>query len=145
MQRPGPPVIIGGGGPTRTPRLAARYGSEFNLAFRSLDDAREQFERVRGACRAADRHPGSLVLSVAQTVCCGRDEAEVARRARAIGRQVDDLRQNGLCGTPDEIVAKLATFAGVGASRAYLQILDLNDLEHLSLLGQEVLPHCAAL
>jgi alkanesulfonate monooxygenase SsuD/methylene tetrahydromethanopterin reductase-like flavin-dependent oxidoreductase (luciferase family) len=84
-------------------------------------------------------------LSVAQTVCCGRDEAEVARRAAAIGREVDELRQNGVCGTPDEVVAKLATFAGVGASRAYLQVLDLTDLDHLSLLGQEVLPHCAVL
>ena len=77
-----------------------------------------------------------MVLSVAQVVCCGRDEAEVARRAEAIGRQVDELRQNGLCGTPDEVVAKLATFADVGASRAYLQILDLDDLDHLALLGR---------
>ncbi len=145
VQQPGPPVIIGGGGPTRTPRLAARYGSEFNLAFRSLADVGDQFQRVRAACESAGRDPASMVLSVAQTVCCGRDEAEVGRRAANIGRQVDDLRQNGLCGTPDEITAKLATFAGVGASRAYLQVLDLDDLEHLALLGEEVLPRCASL
>ncbi len=145
VQRPGPPIIIGGGGPTRTPRLAARYGSEFNRAFRPLDETGEQFERVRGACEAEGRDPASLVLSAAQVVCCGRDDAEVARRASAIGQPVDQLRQNGLCGTPDEVVAKLATYAGVGASRVYLQILDLSDLDHLALLGEEVLPHCAAL
>jgi F420-dependent oxidoreductase-like protein len=145
VQRPGPPVIVGGGGPTRTPRLAARYASEFNLAFRSLADTGDQFERVRAACESAGRDPSSLVLSAAQTVCCGRDDAEVGRRAAAIGRQVDELRQNALCGTPDEVTAKLATFAAAGASRAYLQVLDLDDLDHLTLLGEEVLPHCTAL
>jgi alkanesulfonate monooxygenase len=113
-QSPGPPIIIGGGGPKRTPRLAATYGAEFNLAFRSLPDTGAQFGVVRDACVAAGRDPASLVLSTAQTVCCGRDDATIARRARAIGREVDDLRENALCGTPDEIVSKLATFAGPG-------------------------------
>jgi F420-dependent oxidoreductase-like protein len=145
VQQPGPPVIVGGGGPTRTPRLAARYGSEFNLAFRSLADTGAQFERVRAACGSMDRDPGSMVFSAAQVVCCGRDDAEIARRATAIGREVAELRENGLCGTPDEVVAKLATFAEVGAARAYLQILDLDDLDHLALLGEQVLPRCAGL
>ncbi len=142
VQVPGPPVIVGGGGPTRTPRLAARYGSEFNRAFRPLDESREQFDRVRAACEAADRDPGSMVFSVAQVVCCGRDDDEIARRADAIGREVAELRQNGLCGTPDELVSKLAAFAGGGAARAYLQTLDLDDLDHLALIAEEVLPHC---
>ena len=127
------------------PRLAATYGAEFNLAFRSLDDTGAQFERVRAACGAAGRDPAPLVLSAAQVVCCGRTEAEVSPRAAAIGRQVDELRENGLCGTPDEVVAKLATFAEAGADRAYLQILDLADLDHLALIAEEVLPHCASL
>jgi alkanesulfonate monooxygenase SsuD/methylene tetrahydromethanopterin reductase-like flavin-dependent oxidoreductase (luciferase family) len=92
-----------------------------------------------------DRDPGSMVFSAAQVVCCGRDDAEIARRATAIGREVAELRENGLCGTPDEVVAKLATFAEVGAARAYLQILDLDDLDHLALLGEQVLPRCAGL
>jgi alkanesulfonate monooxygenase SsuD/methylene tetrahydromethanopterin reductase-like flavin-dependent oxidoreductase (luciferase family) len=77
---------------------------------------------------------------VAQVVCCGRDDAEIARRAAAIGRRVDELAANGLCGTPDEVVDKLGRFADLGASRAYLQVLDLTDLDHLALLGDEVLP-----
>ncbi len=145
IQRPGPPIIIGGGGKQRTPRLAATFGSEFNMPFSSLSDTSDQFERVRGACESAERDPGSLVLSAAQVVCCGRDETDIARRAGAIGREVAELRQNGLCGTPDEVLFKLATYAEVGADRIYLQILDLQDLEHLALISEEVLPHSAAL
>jgi len=145
VQVPGPPVIVGGGGPIRTPQLAARYGSEFNRAFRSVEDSRGQFDRVRAACEAADRDPGSMVFSVAQVVCCGRDDSEIARRAQAIGREVDELRQNGLCGTPDQVVSKLATFAGAGTARTYLQMLDLDDLDHLALIAGEVLPHCGEL
>jgi F420-dependent oxidoreductase-like protein len=140
VQRPGPPVIVGGGGPRRTPRLAATYAAEFNRAFRSIEESAAQFDVVRGACRERDRDPSSLVYSVAQVLCCGTTGDEIARRAAAIGREVDELREHGLCGTPDEVVAKLERFADVGASRAYLQVLDLSDLDHLALVAEQVLP-----
>jgi len=139
-QRPRPPVLVGGAGQRRTPALTARFADEYNIPFANLADSAAAFGRVRQACREAGRDPGSLVYSAAQTVCCGRDEAELARRAEAIGYQVDDLRQNGLAGSPAEIVAKLGQFADAGAERAYLQILDLHDLDHLELLAGEVMP-----
>ena len=71
---------------------------------------------------------------------CGRDDAELARRAAAIGRDVADLRANQLAGSPAEIVDQIGQFAGHGASRIYLQILDLHDLDHLELLASEVMP-----
>jgi len=136
MQQPRPPVLIGGGGPQRTPRLAARYADEFNLAFRSLDDTRAAFGRVRDACEAAGRDPATMTFSAAQVVCCGRTPEELKRRAGNIGREVDELRENGLAGAPEEIAAKIAEFAGAGASRMYLQVLDLSDLDHLALLAE---------
>jgi len=74
-------------------------------------------------------------------LCVGRDEAELARRAAAIGREVDELRTNGLAGTPDEVLSKVAAFAEAGATRMYLQTLDLSDLDHLELVAAEILPH----
>lgn len=143
VQRPGPPIVIGGWGPKRTPRLAATYAAEFNLGFASPEDGVAQFDRVRLACRAQDRDPASLIFSVAQVVCCGETDADTARRAAAIGREVDELREHGLCGTPAEITDKLERFAETGATRVYLQILDLGDLEHLTLIGEQVLPEVA--
>jgi len=140
VQRPHPPVIVGGGGATRTPRLAARFADEFNLPFSSVKATAKQFARVRAACEAHGRDPDGIVLSAAQTVCCGATEAEVARRAAAIGRDPRELRENAVAGTPDEVVAKLRAFADVGASRAYLQVLDLGDLEHLALIASDVVP-----
>ena len=140
VQRPHPPVIVGGGGAKRTPRLAATYADEFNLPFGSLAATAAQFARVREACELTGR---SLVLSAAQIVCCGRDEAEVSRRAAAIGREPAELRENGLAGTPGELVDKLGRFAEAGATRVYLQVLDLSDLDHLELVATEVAPQLA--
>jgi F420-dependent oxidoreductase-like protein len=134
------PVIVGGGGPTRTPALAARYAAEFNRAFVDVDAFRGQRDRVRAACEAVDRDPDSLRYSAALVVCCGADEAEVERRAKAIGRQPDELRRNGAAGTVDEVVATLGRWAEAGAERIYLQVLDLADLDHVHLIGTEVLP-----
>ncbi|GGS69265.1 LLM class F420-dependent oxidoreductase [Nonomuraea spiralis] len=138
VQRPRPPLIIGGFGAKRTPRLAAAYADEYNVPFHTVADTGLAFARVRAAADAAGR---GLILSAAQTVVVGADRAEVERRAAAIGQDPGALRESGLCGTPDEVLAKLDAFAGLGAERIYLQVLDLADLEHLELIAAEVLPH----
>ncbi|MGF7237271.1 MAG: LLM class F420-dependent oxidoreductase [Frankia sp.] len=140
-QSPHPPIIIGGGGPTRTPRLAATFANEFNLPFHSLAATAEQFDRVRAACETAGRDPAEPTYSAAQVVCCGSDEQEVARRAKAIGQSPDELRASGVAGSPEQVTETLRNFAAIGADRVYLQVLDLSDLEHLELIAAEVAPH----
>ena len=93
--------------------------------------------------RAAGRDPSTLLRSVAQVLCVGADEAEIARRAARIGREVDELRAHGLAGTPDELIAKARAFADIGVSRIYLQVLDLDDLHHVDLVADAVMPALA--
>jgi alkanesulfonate monooxygenase SsuD/methylene tetrahydromethanopterin reductase-like flavin-dependent oxidoreductase (luciferase family) len=140
VQKPHPPLVVGGHGATRTPRLAATYAAEFNLAFSSVSDTEAQFSRVRAACEENGRDAGSIRLSAAQVVCCGRDEVEFERRAAAIRRQPSELRTNGAAGTPDDVVARIEAFEAIGAEVVYLQVLDLDDLEHVRLIAEEVLP-----
>jgi F420-dependent oxidoreductase-like protein len=137
-QQPRPPIIIGGAGPNRTPRLAARFADEFNVPFHRVGETGAQFDRVRGACREAGRDPDSLVYSAAVVVCCGADDAEVARRAAAIGRDPGELKRNGAAGTPAEVLERCRAYAEAGADRLYFQVLDLADLDHLRLLADEV-------
>ncbi|AKL68342.1 LLM class F420-dependent oxidoreductase [Streptomyces goshikiensis] len=133
------PVLIGGHGAKRTPRLAARYADEFNMPFASIADSRRQFGRVREAVAQAGRKADELVYSNALVVCVGKDDAEVARRAAAIGREVEELKANGLAGSPAEVVEKIGTYGAIGSSRVYLQLLDLDDLDHLELISSQVL------
>ncbi|MGW3321936.1 LLM class F420-dependent oxidoreductase [Streptomyces virginiae] len=133
------PVLVGGHGTKRTPRLAARYADEFNMPFASIADSERQFARVREAAEEAGRGPDDLRYSNALVVCVGKDDAEVARRAAAIGRDVDELKANGLAGSPAEVVEKIGAYGAAGASRVYLQLLDLHDLDHLELISAQVL------
>jgi F420-dependent oxidoreductase-like protein len=132
------PVLIGGHGAKRTPALAARYADEFNIPFASVEDSARQFGRVREAADAYGRKAGDIVYSNALVACVGKDDASVARRAAAIGRDADELRANGLAGSPAEVVDKIGRYAELGATRFYLQILDLDDIEHLELISSEV-------
>ncbi|MCA2220130.1 LLM class F420-dependent oxidoreductase [Nonomuraea aurantiaca] len=138
VQRPHPPVIIGGVGAKRTPRLVAAFADEYNVPFRTLSDTGAAYDRVREASAETGR---TVLLSAAQTVCVGRDQAEIERRAAAIGHDLAELRTGGLAGTPAEVVDKIGRFGELGAERVYLQIMDLSDLEHLELIAAEVLPH----
>jgi len=136
-----PPLIVGGKGKRRTPALAARYAAEFNVPFDSVDTSKRLFDGVRAACEEVGRDPGEMRLSNALVLCVGSDEQELARRAAAIGQDVDELRANGLGGMPSEVVDRIQEYVAVGSTRFYLQVLDLSDLEHLDLVAEEVMPH----
>jgi F420-dependent oxidoreductase-like protein len=141
VQAPHPPVIIGGSGKRRTPALAARHAAEFNALFKSPDEAAELFARVRRACVAAGRDPDTLGLSVVRGAVVGKNDAEVRRRLEMYGSEAEEVRANAFAGTPAEVVDKLGAYAAAGADRAYLQIGDLTDLDHLDLIASDVLPH----
>ena len=129
------PIVVGGGGKKRTPALAARHATEFNTPFVSLDFFGQQCDRVRAACTEIGRDPSSLTYSAALVVCVGQDEAEFAERAASIGREPAELRENGIAGTPDEVVAAVGRWQAAGAERLHLQVLDLADLDHLDLIA----------
>jgi F420-dependent oxidoreductase-like protein len=140
-QRPRPPVIIGGGGKKRTPALAARYADEFNLPFTGPDFAAEQFGRVEDAAREIGRDPKEIIRSAALVAAVGRDDAEVAKRAETIGRDPQELRDNGLAGTPAEVVDRIGQWREkTGITRLFLQMLDLSDLAHIEFFASEIAP-----
>jgi F420-dependent oxidoreductase-like protein len=138
VQSPRPPLILGGSGRKRGAALAAQYADEFNAAFRPLDEVAATFDRVQAAASETGRE---LVYSAAQVLCVGRDDAEVKRRADAIGHDVDELRKNEFGGTPAEVVDRIGKLGELGTTRVYLQVLDLADIDHLELVAAEVMPH----
>jgi F420-dependent oxidoreductase-like protein len=134
------PLILGGAARPRGAALAARFADEFNAGFTTPEEIGTRFERVRAACRAQDRVPAELTYSVALSTVCGEDDRRLAERAAATGQDVDALRTTGLAGTPDEIADRIGAYAGVGATRIYLQIWNLDDLAMLELIAERVLP-----
>jgi alkanesulfonate monooxygenase SsuD/methylene tetrahydromethanopterin reductase-like flavin-dependent oxidoreductase (luciferase family) len=141
VQRPHPPIVMGGLAGPRASRLAVAYADEYNTSFKPIDRTRDILNAVRGACEKAGRDPSTMVFSAGQVLCCGRTEAEIARRAAAIRRDVSELRENGLAGTPEELLDKLGRYSEAGVERFYLQVFDVTDLDHLRFVAEEVLPH----
>ena len=116
VQTPHPPIIIGGAGSKRTPRLAAQYADEFNVPFHAVKDFKKAIDRVKKACEAQGRDPSSIVYSAAVNV---------------------DIRAN----SADKVVDELSQFKAAGAQRLYLQLLDNADVEQVSVIAGEVKPH----
>lgn len=145
VQQPHPPLVIGGFGRSRTPELAARFADEFNMPPSStVDQAREQFDRVDAACRRLGRDPGEVRRSVAQTVAVGRTEQDRAARVLATGQTGEELSDHGLTGSPAEVVDRLGQWREqTGITRVYLQLFDLADLDHVALIASEVMPQLA--
>ena len=136
VQSPRPPIILGGAGKRRSAALAAQLADEYNVGFNRAG-TKAIIEQVRAAASGTGREPA---YSVANVLCVGRDESEIRRRADVIGRDVDDLRDNAFAGTPAEVVERIGEFAELGATRMYLQMLDMHDLDHLEVVASEVMP-----
>jgi F420-dependent oxidoreductase-like protein len=136
VQEPRPPIVLGGFGAKRTPRLAARYADEYNIPFLPMNLIADRIAAVREACEKAGRDPASLTLSAAQVVCVGADEAEFQRRAEKVGQPPDMIRAGGVGGLPDDVREKLGSLEALGVTRTYLQFLDLTDHDHLRLMAE---------
>ncbi|WP_431942541.1 LLM class F420-dependent oxidoreductase [Micromonospora marina] len=143
VQQPGPPVIVGGRGPKRTPELAARYADEFNMPFKSVAETAVAYERVREACDRAGRDAsgrGPLTLSAGIVVAIGRTDAEAQRRAAPLHVTSALPPEDPVVGSPAQLVDRIGEFAAIGATRVHLRLIDFDDLDHVELIAAEVLP-----
>lgn len=142
VQEPHPPIVIGGLGVKRThAALAARFATEFNLPFQPVDVITDQYARVAHAVEAAGRPADSMTYSAAFALCIGDTDADIARRAANIGREVEEITENSpLAGTPDAVAEKLSIYVDAGVQRVYVQLLDIRDLDHLEFFASTVIP-----
>jgi F420-dependent oxidoreductase-like protein len=133
------PVIVGGGGPRRTPQIAARYATEFNIGFVDEETVAAKFDNVRVICVEEERDIDTLRLSVALPTVVAEDDAELRRRCTAAGIDPDSSHDERLVGRPAEVAAKIERLRELGASRIYLQTVDMTDLDHLDLIARDVI------
>jgi F420-dependent oxidoreductase-like protein len=133
-----PPIIVGGAGPRRTPALAARFAAEFNCGM--APGTAERIANFRRVCEQAGRDPAELRLSSTLPVCCGLTRDEAHRRAAALGEAGLRMLSMGVTGVPGDIVGRVADLAEAGADTVYFHLYDVADLDHIHLLGREILP-----
>jgi alkanesulfonate monooxygenase SsuD/methylene tetrahydromethanopterin reductase-like flavin-dependent oxidoreductase (luciferase family) len=143
VQQPAPPIIVGGRGARRTPEIAARFASEFNVQFAPPGETKELFARVD---EAVDRLGGTrprLRHSVCLNAGAGRTPLEIARRAEALRPPGARDSDPGAFGSADEMVDFLGQYAALGTDVVYLRAADFADLDHLELIAAEVMPQLA--
>lgn len=155
-QRPCVPILIGGLSARRTLPIVARYADEWNLTTNSVALYCERAARLEQLCAAIGRDPATIRRSVAVGYIVSGSDAELSRRCDALRRLVPELARvdtaevpeaaraiGWICGTPDDLVARLQELAEAGVQRAMLQHNDHEDDAALRLLAREVLPAVA--
>ncbi len=150
VQRPHPPLIMGGVAGPRSAALAAQYADEYNTAFPSLEDTRARKTRVDEACERSGRQP--IPFSVMTTVLVGSDSTELQERARRLAALVGGTDGESLVrsppagwivGTAEQVAEQLGALRDAGVSRVMCQHLLHDDLEAVALLGRKLAPQLA--
>jgi len=150
LQRPHPPIVIGGGGPKRTPRLAAQFGDEFNV-FGGINTFNTRKERLLEACKAYGRDPSTIKLTSACVTVIGTDEADLKRRVKI---RLDFNHENvdpdewikmmsgdgWLVGTVDQVAAQVKELKAAGSQRIYFQLVPVNDHGMLDIIANDLYP-----
>jgi F420-dependent oxidoreductase-like protein len=141
VQKPGPPIIVGGRGPRRTPEIAARFADEFNMPFKTVAETASAFSRVKAACERYGRPVHRpLTLSAGIVAAVGRTDADAQRRAAPLHVPSALPPEDPVVGSPDLLVQRIGEFAEAGATRVHLRVIDMSDLDHVDLIAAEVLP-----
>jgi F420-dependent oxidoreductase-like protein len=130
VQRPHPPLLMGGNAGPRSARLAARFADEYNTVFASVEETRQRRENIAAACEKAGRDP--IPFSLMTTCVIGADEGEVRDRARQLG----DVSDAALVGTVEQVAERLASYERAGVERVMLQHLLHRDLDAVALIGE---------
>lgn len=144
-----PRILVGGSGSPRSYRLAARYADEFNLSSSSPERAAEVGRAIDAACLAIGRDPATLARSTMAGVLVGRTEADVVAREEALLRSfgkdadtgeawLEERRTRWIYGTPDAARAQVGRFAEAGIERIMLQDFLPWDLDHVDVMGEEL-------
>jgi F420-dependent oxidoreductase-like protein len=150
VQRPRPPLLVGGGGSRGTADPAARFADEYNTPFVSPDQAADVRAKVTAACERAGRDPGTMRFSVMTGSLLGATREDALERARQLyGRRARDTgfddwlevySARSVVGSVDEAVARLRDYERAGCDRVMLQHLLHADLEPVRLIARELAP-----
>jgi alkanesulfonate monooxygenase SsuD/methylene tetrahydromethanopterin reductase-like flavin-dependent oxidoreductase (luciferase family) len=132
VQRPHPPIVIGGSAKPRGARLAARLAQEYNTIFATVEQCRERRAALDQACRAEGRDPATLPLSLMTRCVIGDASRRIRERPAA-----------ALIGTVQEVAERLRALEEAGVTRVFLQHLDHRDLDSVALIGRELAPAAA--
>jgi F420-dependent oxidoreductase-like protein len=155
VQRPRPPIIVGGAARPGTLGPAVRFADEYNTYFASPETCRVRAERVRAACETAGRDPGSLRFSLMTGFAIGTDTRDLGLRTRGImkreaasGDETAFLSAHAdewIVGTVEEAILRVAELAEAGVERLVLEHLDSGNLDTIALIGSKILPRIAHL
>ncbi len=150
VQRPHPPIIVGGEGGPRIARLVAQWADEFNRVGGTPDEVRVSFERVREVADRAGRDQASLTTSLMTWVFVGRTEGEWrarADRARTLDPRtatletyLEELANDCIVGTVEQAIDRMNAYAEAGVQRFVLNHGLFDDLEQIELVATEILP-----
>ncbi len=130
---PVPPIIVGGGG-RKTTRLAARFGSGWNMPDANYDTYRERITILKNHCQDLGRDPASIACGWFGRLALGRTEA--AAQARGGGKWT---RDNAFVGTPAQVVEEMSRFIALGCEHFIVEVLDIADPDVLGMALDEVI------
>jgi len=150
LQQPHPPVILGGTAKPRSAALAARFATEYNTPFATVERCRERRAALDLACHEVGRDPATLVFSLMTGCIVGEDRGEVLERVgRVLDRMgdradpaqaIEERRDVWLVGTVEEVAERIEVLRTAGIERVFLQHLDHTDAEMIELIGRRLLP-----
>jgi alkanesulfonate monooxygenase SsuD/methylene tetrahydromethanopterin reductase-like flavin-dependent oxidoreductase (luciferase family) len=158
VQRPHPPLIVGGAAGPRSARLAAKWADEYNTVYVTPEEGRERRRALDEACHNEDRDPRTLRFSMMNGFLVGADPEELRARARRLAEwrgesdranaDVDRYiagvaEESWIVGTPGDVVARLREYEAAGIEAVMLQHHLFEDFDALELIGREVIPALA--
>ncbi|MBB2990039.1 alkanesulfonate monooxygenase SsuD/methylene tetrahydromethanopterin reductase-like flavin-dependent oxidoreductase (luciferase family) [Mycolicibacterium iranicum] len=144
LQRPRPPIVVGGVGEKFTLPLVARFADVWNVPTYALDQIDRKVAVLHSLCDDIGRDPATIVLSIEAVMALAPDEASLPKvrslAEKRFGGPGFGLHDTDLIGTPAVLVDKLGALVDAGFGQIVLFTHDRCSDGTLELLASEVVP-----
>jgi len=135
LQKPHPPIMIGGSGERRTLKIVAKYGDACNI-FGSVETVKKKLEILREHCHSVGRDYESIVKSKLGHIVIDKDKEKVAEAIKTLPE--DRRREYAIYGTPEEVRRQVEAFRDAGIEYLIVNLEPDSELRALELFANEV-------
>ena len=144
IQKPSPPIMVGGSGERQTLKIVAKYADACNL-FGSAETVRRKLSVLKEHCKSVGRDYDSILKTKLGFVVIDNDKESIEKRVQQISKVIpkERLKEFAIYGTPEDILKQIELLEEVGIQYLIVDLEPYRELEALEIFGDSVIKKMA--
>ena len=140
IQKPSPPILVGGSGERKTLKIVAKYADACNL-FGSAETVKRKLNILKEHCKSVGRDYNSILKTKLSIIVVEDEKQTSEKKIEQIfkGMPEEQIREFAIHGTPEEVIRQIESFEQVGIQYLIVDLDPTRELEALDVFANKII------